>query len=242
MKSAKSAAFPDQTLRFLKALKRNNNREWFESHKQTYETAVKQPMIDIVQALAVDFARFAPEMVATPKASIYRIYRDTRFSHDKSPYKTHAAAVFARRGLEKHQGAAFYFHLSPAELLIGGGVYMPLPEDLTAIRSHIAEQPDTLSDILAAKSFRKMFGGLSGEQLSRVPRGFAADHSAAAYLKHKQFLAGRTLPPEEASAPTFYKTLVQTFETMLPLIRFLNEPVVRMQRARSRLHGDNLPG
>jgi uncharacterized protein (TIGR02453 family) len=237
MKSTKLAAFPDQTLRFLRALKRNNNREWFQSHKDAFETVVKQPMLDIVESLAVDFARFAPEMVAAPKSSIYRIYRDTRFSSDKRPYKTHAAAVFPRRGLEKHQGAAFYFHLSPAELLIGGGVYMPFPEDLNAIRSHIVEHPDALNDIVAARRFRKMFGALAGEQLSRVPRGFAADHPAAPYLKHKQFLAGRMLPPEEATAPTFYKMLVETFETMLPLVRFLNEPIVRIQRTRTPLLG-----
>jgi uncharacterized protein (TIGR02453 family) len=236
-KFAQFAAFPTDTLRFLRALQRHNNREWFNSHKQTYENAVKRPMLAIVESLAGDFARFAPEMVATPKVSIHRIYRDTRFSHDKTPYKTRAAAVFPRRGLEKHQGAAFYFHLSAEELLIGGGVYMPFPEDLSVIRSHIAEHSDVLNGIVEGKRFRKMFGVLGGEQLSRVPRGFAADHPAAEYLKHKQFLAGRTLAPEEATAPTFYKMLVETFETMLPLVRFLNEPVVRLQRARTPLPG-----
>ena len=109
-------------LKFLKDIAKNNNRDWFQERKSVYEDAIKQPMQDLVEALAEDFSRFAPEMIASPKASIYRIYRDTRFSKDKSPYKTHAAAVFPRRGLEKHQGAGFYLHISPEEVFIGGGV------------------------------------------------------------------------------------------------------------------------
>src|SRR6266436_7228711 len=127
--------FSAETLRFLRALKRNNRREWFNAHRDDYEAHVRQPMTAIVERLAVDLRAFAPELVASPKVSIYRIYRDTRFSEDKSPYKTHAAAVFPRSGLGKHQGAAFYLHISPTELLIGGGLYMPMPEDLNAIRN-----------------------------------------------------------------------------------------------------------
>ena len=133
MKSQRFSAFPQEGLRFLRSLKRHNNREWFQERKGIYETFVKAPMEQLVIELAADFETFAPEMIATPKASIYRIYRDTRFSKDKSPYKTHAAAIFPRKGLEKHEGAGFYLHLAPSELLIGGGVYMPQPEDLNAI-------------------------------------------------------------------------------------------------------------
>ena len=232
MKSKTFTAFPEEGLRFLKALKRNNKREWFQERKALYETAVKTPMQELIEALAADFNRFAPEMVATPKTSLYRIYRDTRFSKDKSPYKTHAAAMFPRRGFDKHQGAGFYLHIAPTELLIAGGVYMPMPEDLNAIRSYIAENAEPLFEIVQSKPFRKMFGELGGEQLTRVPRGFSAEHPAAEFLKRKQFLAGRTLPPEEATSPRFYKTVVETFETMLPLIRYLNEPVLKVRRSK----------
>lgn len=191
-------------------------------------------MESLVLSLASDFEKFAPEMVASPKSSIYRIYRDTRFSKDKTPYKTHVAAVFPRKGLEKHEGAGLYLHLATNELLIGGGVYMPMPEDLSAIRRHIAENRKTFVSIVESKGFRKRFGPLWGDQLSRVPRGFAPDHPAADYLRYKQYLAGRTLKPEDALSPGFYETVVATFKGMLPLIRFLNEPILRAQKTRDR--------
>src|SRR5262249_27328389 len=135
------SAFPKEGLQFLRSLKRNNNREWFQKHRANYETHVKQPMIDLIEALHAAFQEFAPEMMASPKASAYRIHRDTRFSKDKSPYKTHVAAVFPRSGLGKHEGAGFYVHIAPEDLLVGGGLYMPLPEDLSAVRGHILENP-----------------------------------------------------------------------------------------------------
>src|SRR5688572_27062687 len=182
MRSQRFVAFPAEGIKFLRALKRNNKREWFLAHKSTYERAVKQPMELLVLSLAEDFAKMAPELVANPKTSIYRIYRDTRFSKDKSPYKTHAAAVFPRSGFEKHQGAALYLHIAPDEVFLGGGVYMPLPEDLNAIRRHIAENFSGFKSIVEGRSFCRIFGKLSGEQLARVPRGFPADHPAADYL------------------------------------------------------------
>src|SRR5262247_320802 len=131
-------AFPKEGLQFLRTLKRNNNREWFQEHKSIYENSLKQPMSDLIAALAEDFQKFAPEMAASSKTSAYRIYRDTRFSNDKSPYKTHIAAVFPRSGLGKHEGAGFYLHIAPEEVLIAGGLYKPSSEDLNAVRNHIA--------------------------------------------------------------------------------------------------------
>ena len=173
-------------------------------------------------------------MLASPKVSAYRIYRDTRFSKDKSPYKTHVAAVFPRSGLTKHEGAGFYLHIDPAELLIGGGLYMPLPEDLNSVRRYIAENPDTFLGIVEGRKFRRTFGKLGGKQLSRVPRGFSADHLAVDYLKYKQFLGGRNFPAEVATTPRFYKLILETFRALLPLVRFLNEPIVRNRRVKER--------
>ncbi len=227
-------AFPEQGLQFLRSLKRNNNREWFQRHKSIYEEHVKQPMTELIAALAQEFQDFAPEMLASPKISTYRIYRDTRFSKDKSPYKTHIAASFPRSGLGKHEGAGFYLHIAPAELLIAGGLYMPLPEDLNAVRNHIAENPDTFLAIVEQRGFRRIFGGLEGERLQRVPKGFPPDHVAAQYLKYKQFLAGRNFPPDVATTRRFYKVVVETFKAMLPLVRFLNDPIVRARRLKER--------
>jgi uncharacterized protein (TIGR02453 family) len=228
------SAFPKEGLQFLRSLKCNNNREWFHKHRANYEQHVKQPMSDLIEALHADFQEFAPEMIASPKVSAYRIHRDTRFSKDKSPYKTHVAGVFPRSGLSKHEGAAFYLHIATDELLIGGGLYMPLPEDLNAIRNHIFENPKKFLHIVKSATFRRTFGDVAGEQLTRVPRGFPAESPVADYLRHKQFLAGKTFPPELATTPQFYKTLLKTFEAMLPFVRFLNDPLVRARRAKDR--------
>jgi uncharacterized protein (TIGR02453 family) len=191
-------------------------------------------MMDLVDALANDFQKFAPEMVASPKVSVYRIYRDTRFSNDKSPYKTHIAAVFPRIGLGKHEGAGFYLHIAPSEVFIGGGLYMPLPEDLSSVRQKIADETAAFQKIIGGRQFRNLFGNVRGESLSRVPRGFPADHRAAEYLKHKQFLAGRTLPASAATSESFYAQVTKTFQVMTPFIRFLNDPILRSRRSRER--------
>ena len=234
MKQKAFSAFPDQGLQFLHALKRNNNRDWFHSHKSIYEQYVKQPMTELIAALAQEFQKFAPEMLASPKVSAYRIYRDTRFSKDKSPYKTHVAVVFPRSGLGKHEGAGLYLHISTQELLIGGGLYMPLPEDLNAVRNHIVDHPDRFFAILEHDRFRKIFGSLGGDRLQRVPQGFPVDHVAAAYLKYKQFLAARNFPPRVATTPRFYKLVLETFQAILPLVRFLNDPILRTRRLKKR--------
>ena len=204
--------FPAETLRFLRALKRNNRREWFNAHRDDYETYVRQPMTAIVERLAVDLRAFAPELVASPKISMYRIYRDTRFSENKTPYKTHIAAVFPTRGLAKHEGAGAYFHISPDEVWIGGGLYMPQPPQLVAVES---------------PGFRKHVGPLSGDKLTRVPRGFPKDHPAAEYLKFKHFIAGADLPATVATSPAFYKTVLRVLRQITPLARFLNTPLIK---------------
>src|SRR5213592_1452702 len=129
--------FTSDSLRFLRALKRNNRREWFAAHRDEYEAHGRQPMTAIVMRLADDVREFGPEFVANPKTSMYRIYRDTRFSENKAPYKTHVAANFPTRGLPKHEGAGLYFHVSPDEVWIGGGMYAPQTSQLQAVREHI---------------------------------------------------------------------------------------------------------
>lgn len=218
--------YSPQALAFLRSLKRNNRREWFVPRKGVYDTQVRQPTLDIVARLADDLRMVAPEIVADQKSAVYRIYRDVRFSANKAPYKTHVAASFPTRGLAKHQGAGLYFHVSPDEVWIGGGVYAPPPQALVAIREHIAGNTRRLRAIVESPAFRRTFGALEGARLQRVPRGFRADHAGAEYLKFKQIFAGRELPGSAATRSDFYQTLLTTFRQVLPLVRFLNEPLM----------------
>jgi uncharacterized protein (TIGR02453 family) len=233
MASRSAPRFPPDAVRFLRALKRNNRREWFQPRKEEYEAKVRAPMIAIIEQLAVDFRTFAPELVASPKVSLYRVYRDTRFSEDKTPYKTHIAASFPWRGLPKHEGAGMYFHVAPDEVWIGGGMYAPSSPQLHAVREHIAGNVKRLRRIIDAPAFTKMFGALEGEKLQRVPRGFPKDHEAAELLKHRQFLAVVELPSTVASDATFYRRLIAVFREITPLVRFLNEPLVAGNRDRT---------
>lgn len=217
--------FSAHTLKFLRSLKRNNRREWFNAHRDDYETHVRGPMTAVVERLATDFRSFAPELVASPKISMYRIYRDTRFSENKAPYKTHAAAVFPTRGLAKHEGAGLYFHVSHEDVWIGGGMYSPQPQQLQAVREHIAANLQQLRAIVESPAFARRVK-LEGEKLTRVPRGFPKDHEAAEYLRHRQFIAGCEFPAAFACSPRFYAGLVEVFRCVAPLTRFLNEPLL----------------
>src|SRR5436190_12062052 len=217
--------FSPATLAFLRALKRNNDREWFKARKARYERDVKAPMLALIEQLAIDFKAFAPEIVASPKVSMYRIYRDTRFSADKTPLKTNVAASFPWRGLHRHQGAGLYFEVAPGWVWIGGGMYAPEPPQLVKVRAHIAETWPEIQTLTRARPFKTLIGALGGDRLTRVPRGYPADHPAADILRHKQFLAGRELPAETATGEDFYPTLLATFKAIVPLVRFLNEPL-----------------
>ena len=222
-----SPRFTQATLKFLRSLKRNNRREWFNAHREEYETHVRQPIVAFVERLADDFRDFAPDLIASPKVSVYRIYRDTRFSPNKAPYKTHAAAVFPPKGLPKHEGGGLYFHVSPDEVWIGGGMYAPQTPQLVAVREHIAANHRRLRAIVDSPGFRREVGELEGEKLQRVPRGFPKDHPAAEYLRFRQFLAGRECPPSIATSRSFHRTLLTVFRRVAPLVRFLNEPLLR---------------
>jgi uncharacterized protein (TIGR02453 family) len=230
-----SPRFSPATLSFLKRLKRNNRREWFNARRDEYEAVVRQPMIAIVEQLAVDMRAIAPELLVSPKHSIYRIYRDTRFSENKQPYKTHVAASFRPRELAKGVGAGMYFHVSPEGVWIGGGMYAPETPQLQAVREQIAANLRRFRSIVEAPGFKRALdGGLEGEQLQRVPRGFPKDHEAAEYLKYRQFLAGRELPARFATGTGFYRGVLGVFRQVAPLIRFLNESLADRHHAAKR--------
>jgi uncharacterized protein (TIGR02453 family) len=217
-----ASPFTPKTLAFLRALKRNNDRDWFRARKADYERHVRGPMVALLARLAVDMRRFAPELIADPKVSLYRIYRDTRFSHDKTPLKTHAAAHFPSRGFRRNEGAGLYFEVSPEGVWIGGGMYMPSTSDLHAIREEIASTHPRLHRLATSAAFRRTVGQLKGDRLTRVPRGYLKDHPAAHYLQFKQFLAGCEYEPAFATGPHFYPELLRVFTAVAPLVRFLN--------------------
>ena len=214
------AGFPPETLQFFRGLARNNNREWFLPRKPLFEEKVKGPMRQLVDALNLALHDFAPEYETDPDKAIFRIYRDVRFSKDKKPYKGQIAATFRRRGTAHHQGG-YYVAISHKEVAVGGGVYLPEPAPLLAIRQRIADRHEEFRGILATPSVRKLLGGLEGEQLSRVPRGFPADHPAADLLRYKYYILYKELPPGLATSPKLYKAIVERFRVMTPFLQFL---------------------
>ena len=217
--------FTAKTLSFLRSLKRNNNREWFRRRKPDYERHVRQPMIELLAMLKHDLPKFAPELVADPKVCLYRIYRDTRFSDDKTPLKTHVAAHFPSRRFGRNGGAGLYIEIAPTWVWRGGGLYMPDTSELQAIRAHIDATHPRLHRLVTGSPFRKHLGTLDGERLTRVPRGYVKDHPAAHYLQFKNFLAGREYEAEFATSARFYPELLRVFRAVAPVVRFLNVPL-----------------
>jgi len=223
-------AFSTATLTYLRGLKRHNERPWFEAHRAEYEAVVKEPMRELIEEMDVRLARLAPEIIGDPKRSMFRIYRDIRFSKDKSPYKTHASCWFYHRdgsravGREAAGGGAgFYFQIAPGDSFTGGGMWMPPREALINIREAIAEDPKGFAKIAADRRLVRRFGGLDEEAvLQRVPRGFAPDHPGARWLKFQSFVTGRALSDAQAISARLPALLEADFRLMLPLVRWIN--------------------
>lgn len=219
--------FSPKAIAFLRGLKRNNNREWFNARKEQYELLLRAPMLDVVEHLAGDFQKFAPELSAKPK-SLFRIYRDTRFSGDKSPYKTNVGVVFPHKNLPKLGGAGLYMEVTPDWVWVGGGLHTPDTPLLQKAREHIASNFGRFRAIVESPAFRRNVGKLEGgQELQRVPRGFLPDHPAAEYLRFRMFIAGHEFPASFATSSRFYPGVVGVFRHMAPLIRFLNEPLLK---------------
>ena len=218
--------FTKKTVAFLRALKRNNDREWFRTRKADYEQHVRGPMVALLDQLARDLPAFAPDLVSDPRVSMFRIYRDTRFSSDKRPLKTNVAAHFPSRKFPKGEGAGLYVEVAPQWVWMGGGIYMPSSTELSAIRAIIAEDHRKFHRIVTAPQFRRAVGELGGEQLTRVPRGYPKDHPAADYLRHKQLIGGREYAAEFATSPRFYAELLNVFRGLAPLVSFLNTAIL----------------
>ena len=219
--------FPPQMPTFFRGLERNNRREWFMPRKELFETKIRAPMIELVTRLNDEFRKLAPDHVGDePTRLIYRIYRDTRFSKDKSPYKSHLGATFAHRTLPRHAGAGYYFEISHRYVGIAGGVYMPGPEELATIRRAIAGDAKGFLAIVGSRSLKKRFGEMQGESLTRLPKAWQAraESPVAAYLRRKQFYWWVELPSSVAMTPRLSSELLRHF-------RILSEPIDWFNRA-----------
>jgi uncharacterized protein (TIGR02453 family) len=218
-------------LTFLRQLKRNNKREWFLENRETFDNEVLGPLRLFVEELDVRFGDLAPEFVGDPKRSIFRIYRDVRFSKDKTPYKTHAASWFKHQnaghgvGSETHGGGAgFYFHLEPGgNSLVAGGIWMPPRPSLLQLRDSIAARPGEFEKLLTAASFKRRFGKLSEEaMLQRLPRGFNPGHPAEKWLRYQSFTVHAMLSDTEVLDRRLADRVEKDYKTMLPFVRWLN--------------------
>ncbi|HZD96369.1 MAG TPA: DUF2461 domain-containing protein, partial [Candidatus Sulfotelmatobacter sp.] len=227
MKKSTFPGFSPDALSFLRALKRNNRREWFQPRKEKYESLIKAPMCELVECLNHEFARFAPQYITAPQKAVYRIYRDTRFSKDKTPYKTHISAIFPRSNAVKREGAVFYFHFTEKELLVFGGVWGPDRDELLAYRNLIQESHEELAEILREPKLRRTFGALQGEQLSRMPKGFPVDHPAEGLLRQRQWYLEHTMDVKVVSSSKLPQELARRFELMTPFLEFMNRPFAR---------------
>ena len=228
--SASFSGFRPAAVTFFRGLKKNNRKEWFEEHRADFEQEVKQPMLALIEDVDVRLAAFIPEIIGSPRRSMFRIYRDVRFSKDKAPYKTHAACWFYHRDAGSgvgsdaaHGGAGFYFHFGPDEAFCGGGIWMPPRPALNRIRQAIAENHEGFEDIVSSGAFKRKFGVLETENmLTRTPRGFDPDHVASKWLRFQSFTAGHALTNEQLKSAKLPAILAKSYEAMTPFVRWLN--------------------
>ncbi|HKV95460.1 MAG TPA: DUF2461 domain-containing protein [Candidatus Angelobacter sp.] len=227
--------FSPDALTFLRALKRNNRREWFQPRKEKFEMLIKAPMLELIECLNQQFVDVAPQYITPPQKAVYRIYRDTRFSKDKTPYKTHVSAIFPRSNAVKREGAVFYFHFTEKELLIFGGVWAPERDELLAYRTLLAEHHEEFRQILTQRELKRVVGSLQGEQMSRVPKGFPVDHPAESLLRHRQWYLESTVDAKLITSPKVVPEIARRFAAMAPMVEFLNRPFAHKEKRKKML-------
>ena len=211
------------TFAFLSALKRNNERGWFTEHKDEYLAAKAnfQALVgDVIQRIAA-FDKSVSGL--DPSKCTFRIFRDARFSKDKSPYKTNMGAHIGSKANKFQQRAGYYLHLEPGNCFLGGGAYMPDAKWLKAIRAAIAEDGRFFRRLITAPSFKKHFGTMEGDTLKKAPQGYPVDHPHIDLLRHKDFLAMRKLKDADLLKPGFAKDAAASFKALVPFERFLND-------------------
>ena len=213
------------TIQFLKALKKNNNKEWFDKNRKIYEQA-KADYLNFVTILLNEIQGFDTSLMELqPKQCIFRLNRDVRFSKNKDPYKTNFGASFSK-GAKKVQSAGYYFHLEPGENFVGGGLWMPMAPDLNKVRQEIDYCFKEFSSILKKPAFKSTYGDMDNSmKLVRPPKGFDVDNPALEYLKLKSFVVTRSIKDTELSDKQLVKNVVKDFKTIAPLVHFLNRAI-----------------
>jgi len=214
---------------FFRGLVKNNDRAWFAAHKEAFERDVRGPMLELVAQVNDALRTFAVEHVVEPPAkALYRIYRDTRFSKDKTPFKDHIGATFHRRGLPRNNSAGFYFGVSHAQVEVAGGMYMPGPDELAAVRAAMVRGPKEFLAVLADKRLARALGPVKGEQAKRPPKGWEAHaHSPAAeYLKFKQLYWYTVLPAKVALTAKLKGEVVSRFKAVAGAVDWLNGAIL----------------
>ena len=211
---------PQSSFDFLNALKLNNNREWFNLHKAEFEKEQGHLQV-FAEALLQQMNTHDLIETVSGKKSLYRIYRDTRFSTDKTPYKIHWSGSFKRA--TKYRRGGYYFHIEPGNSFVGGGFWGPNPQDLKLIREDIAFDAAPLRAILNDPTFISTFETLEGEQLKTTPKGFDADHEAIDLLRYKQFVLRKRFTDAEVLDPHFVDQVNDTFKNMRPFLDYMSE-------------------
>ena len=216
--------FTPKFFKFFKSLAKNNNREWFTAHKADYQQHVVQPMCEFIEAMAPRLRKISPHFIADPRphrGSMFRIYRDLRYSKDKTPYKLHAACQFRHElGKDAHT-VGFYVHMSAHEAVFGGGIWLPPGEELHKIRHTIVDNPNAWRDIKSSRTVKKYFGGIGGDGLKRPPRGFDPEHEHIEDLKRKSFFLMRREAPEIILEREFEREVEKTFKAAMPLMDYI---------------------
>jgi len=228
-----TAHFTPAALRFMKALKRNNDREWFAARKDVFITELQQPMLALIEHITHAMEDFAPAHLRPANKIAMRIYRDIRFSNDKRPYKENLGAWWARAGMEKTSGGGFYFHFSGKELLIAAGIYMPDRDQLLKLRRFIADDPDRVRKALDDKKLRRLMPNFHSNPLTRTPKGFPPDSPADDLLRCRQWEASVSLPAETVLEPTLAQEIITRFRAAAPLVELLNSPLVTKPRVKT---------
>jgi uncharacterized protein (TIGR02453 family) len=216
--------FPKDFFTFFEELQVNNNRDWFNGHKSRYVESVVNPISEFIVCMAPRLAEISPHYVADPRphgGSMFRIYRDTRFSKDKTPYKTHAAVQFRHEAGKDAHAPGFYVHLATDGLFYGGGIWQPPGPQLNAIRDYIADNSRSWARICNATKVREI-GGIKGDSLKRPPQGFDAQHVHIDDLKRKSFYVMTDASPRRAQKPGFVDEVTEGFRRAAPLNRFIN--------------------
>jgi len=216
--------FPKETFTFLEQLANNNNREWFNANKAQYKSKVVAPVMDFIDAIRPGLSDISPYYVADSRphgGSMFRIYKDTRFSKDKRPYKEHVGCQFRHSAGKDAHAPGFYVHLSPNEVFFGAGIWRPPNPILDKIRTAIVEKPAKWDKVINDKSIQKHFGGITGEGLKRPPRGYPGDHTYIEDLKRKSFIAMHQADPELAMTPHFIQEVEKSFSIASPLVAFV---------------------